>query len=309
MVGGVEGSASSKFICLPELPYLDSKKKDNLLTNFDGNKSFLVRLYSLIFIHSNAITNPYTLSKTRNKFRSNFYFLYNSVYFTSYSKNLNKYKLNEYFSSKLGKGSEIVTMYNSKKKIGFGKLTWYWVFRMMSSNRFLLNFKEYRNKLSLEKFSFYEMALKSYEKNYNNWLSFANKSLFDINTILDTSKNAIAYKSYSRSQVKSVLTNNRLRHKPISDGVDKILAHSEHFKLIRRMPSYSQPSLKRFRRVKNRNIYFKKNKIFSKVWRAPLIRLFKNKSNKVDLDSRESIGEWDYFVFKKNIRIHSNMKS
>lgn len=180
---------------------------------------------------------------------------------------------------------------------------------MMSSNRFLLNFKEYRNKISLEKFSFYELALKSYEKNYNNWLSFANKSVFDVNTILDTSKNAIAYKSYSRSLVKSVLTNNRLRHKPISDDVSKTLAHAEHFKLFRRMPAYSQPSLKRFRRVKNRNIYFRKNKIFSKIWRAPLIRLFKKKSNQVDLDARSTIGEWDYFVFKKNIRIHSNMKS
>lgn len=123
--GSIDNFSSKKFTYLPELSYLDSKKKDNLLTNFDGNKSFLVRLYSLIFIHSNSLTNPYTLSRTRNKFRSNFYFLYNSVYFTSYSKKLNKYKLSEYFSSKLGSGSEIKVLYDSKKKIGFGKLTWY----------------------------------------------------------------------------------------------------------------------------------------------------------------------------------------
>lgn len=146
-----------------------SKKKEIFFFELYGNKSFLIRLYSIIFIHSNSLTNPYTFSKTRNKFRSNFYFLYNSVYFTSYTKKLNKYKLSEFFNSKLsGLGSEIKVMLDSKKKIGFGKLTWYWVFKMMSSNRFLINFKEYRNRLSIEKFNHYELSLKSYEKNYNN---------------------------------------------------------------------------------------------------------------------------------------------
>lgn len=110
---------------------LNQFRGKSVITNFDydylqvldGNKSFLLKLYSLIFINSNSLTNPNSFSKTRHRFSGNYYFLYNSVYFTSYSKKLNKYKLSEFFSSKLKKDKDIDSMFFSKRSIGFGKLT------------------------------------------------------------------------------------------------------------------------------------------------------------------------------------------
>lgn len=96
-----------------------NKKEQQYFNMIDGDRGFLIKLYSLIFINSNSLTNPQTATRTRSHFRGNFYFLYNSVYFTSYSRKLNKFKLAEFFSSKLidnVENRDVSVMYNSKKK-------------------------------------------------------------------------------------------------------------------------------------------------------------------------------------------------
>lgn len=105
-----------------------------------------------------------------------------------------------------------------------------------------------------------------------------------------------------------MLTNNNLKHKPICDSLKKTKIHFENFKLFRRMPKYAQPSIKRIFRKKRKNIYFRKNFIFTKRWRAPVLRSFKKKSEIIQKKTINSFGEWSSFIFRKNISIHKNMK-
>lgn len=104
-------------------------------------------------------------------------------------------------------------------------------------------------------------------------------------------KNSIIFKSYSNSKYQSVLTNNNLKHKPICDSLKKTKIHFENFKLFRRMPKYAQPSIKRIFRKKRKNIYFRKNFIFTKRWRAPVLRSFKKKSEIIQKKTINSFGE------------------
>lgn len=252
-------------------------------------KSFLFDLHALLFIHANPLTNPTTSPKTRGCFRNNFYFIYNSVYFTNGTRVLNKYKLSEFFRSKFTKDGTIFSKYASKARIGFGKLTWYWVFRLMASNRFLFNFKEYRNKLSVCKFSFYEMALKSYEKNYNNWLFFYNKSSEDLNKASLKTKNRIIFKNYTKRKPMADFN-------PLVDMLsDDKISLNNFRKIYRRMPF-----------VLKRQVRKKKRK--TKLRSAPRIRKFRQDSEVTREAANKYRDYWLPFIFKKNIFVYRGMK-
>lgn len=180
---------------------------------------------------------------------------------------------------------------------------------MMSTNRFLLNFKEYRNSLSITKFSFYEMALKSYERNYNNWLFFANSGTKDVNRFTLKRKNGIVFKAYIKNNYRSVLTLNNLKHKPLNDDLEKIRLDSDSVKMYRRMPAYSKPSTRRIHRLKSKRILLKKNFLFAKRWRSKFIRLFRRRLDYVEKKAKASLPLENYpFLVGRGARLFKSMK-
>ena len=180
----------------------------------------------------------------------------------------------------------------------------------MATNRFLINFKEYRNSLSITKFSFYETALKLYEKNYNNWLFFANKGTRDINKFTLKRKDKKIFKAYLKSGYKSTITQNNLRHKPLTDTKEKLRLDAETFKLYRRMPAYSKPSSRRVQRFRSKRILLKKNFLFSKRWRSKFIRLFRGRADHFVNEATKSLPSTNYpYLVQRGMRLFKSMKN
>lgn len=91
--------------------------------------TFLLNLYAFIFVHySKSIhTVKYLESRTTSRIsgtlNNNFYFIYNSVYFSTSRVRRSKFSLSEFLSTKMDTYRNIVSFHKTKKKIGFGKLT------------------------------------------------------------------------------------------------------------------------------------------------------------------------------------------
>jgi hypothetical protein len=114
----------------------NSLQKQIMLENGDGycinninlqdwvniNQTILFKSYTLIFINLFSSGNYVKSINRKNEFKNSNYFIYNSINFFNFKKNLNKYKLIDFF-----KNSEKISNLNSlnltKKKINFGKLT------------------------------------------------------------------------------------------------------------------------------------------------------------------------------------------
>jgi len=104
------------------------------------------------------------------------YFISNSIIFNLYKKKLSKNHVNSFLINKKENNNNLNSTFipNFKRHVNFGKLTWYWVFRSISKNRFLLYYKEHKNYYSNLSIIQYEKNLLNYEKNYNKWSKLVN---------------------------------------------------------------------------------------------------------------------------------------
>lgn len=171
---------------------------NNSVSKFDrySTTNILFKAYALIFINVKTKTSFKNNSFFNNKQKNKLEFIYSSLCFTSYYKGFSKFAISEFNINTFSYRTNIDSIYLTNKKIGFTKLTWYWIFKTMLQNKFIINYKEYRNASSSLKFKQYGLSLKNYEKNYNNWLFYSNKFTKNLETFMYPNRYSL-YKNYS----------------------------------------------------------------------------------------------------------------
>jgi len=222
---------------------LTTKKFEN------NDDSLLFKSYTLIFL------NFFFNLKSNNKkieLKNSYYNLYNTLNFYKNKKFLNKYKLVDFYKN-TQKINNLSSLNLSKKKISFGKLTWYWLFKTISVNRFLLNYSEYKNNIISEKYFEYEKYLKNYEMIYNKWLKLSIniqkkvKKQFinnNSNNIFKVYFNQSYFSSWDKKFIdkKFIFKNEKFFRKMVFTYKFKIRKRKRKTKL------YSSPSIRSFRR-------------------------------------------------------------
>lgn len=153
--------------------------------------------------------------------------------------------------------------YKKKHKIGFGRLTWYWIFRIINQKKLFLLSKEFSNIEIKSRFLEYELALKNYEmryslfqKNLNLAIRFSKKYLNDF----DKSKSA-SIRTYIKKPFDYIFFS--LKHWGFN--TERVL--SKVTKRVRKIKFNNKRGIRKRKRLsKQAEIFFLKRKIkeFSK---------------------------------------------
>jgi len=126
-------------------------------------KHIFYKVYAFIFINS--------LLKYKLDFKKNLFYLNNSISLLKYKNN--SWLLFEIFTKnkKINNKEDIYSLnYFKHIKIGFGHLTWYWLFKNIRNRRLFLNYKQFKNISIRSNFFQYELSISRFEKIYNTWL-------------------------------------------------------------------------------------------------------------------------------------------
>lgn len=247
----------------------------NNIENITINYSNLAhKAYSYLLVNSrlankkNCNRSGYGFAKQSN------YYIYNSILFNFYKKNLNKNKLLFLTNNVRSDKNDISSINLANNHINFGKLTWYWTFKTMSQNRFLLYYKEYKNFFSKNFFINYEISLLNYEKNYNKWHKETNTGIKKVKLMPFVSK-------IKRSLKKLYILRLKVDR---SYKFSKYVMGDEIRYLTNPGLLKDDSYLKYFRKPVIKELY--KSKVHKKFWKTKKYRIFGLKSWKTSVKKK-----------------------